>query len=57
MECSERHIRKMIENGELPAFRVGKLVRIRRDVVEERDPAPFPTELSDVAAKISDAFS
>ncbi len=55
--CSERHIRKMIENGELQAFRVGKLVRIRRDVVEERDPARPPTEIPDMVPKISDAFS
>ncbi|XHB99387.1 helix-turn-helix domain-containing protein [Nitratireductor sp. ac15] len=33
--CSERHVRKMIESGELPAFRLGgKLLRIRREVVE-----------------------
>lgn len=32
--CSERHIRNMITSGELPAFRLGKLFRIRLDDVE-----------------------
>jgi excisionase family DNA binding protein len=33
--CSERHIRNMIDRGELPAFRLGgKLLRIRREDVE-----------------------
>lgn len=30
--CSERHIRNLIEAGEIPCFRLGKLVRI---------PAPY----------------
>lgn len=34
--CSERLIRKMIETGQLPAFRLGeKLYRISREAVEE----------------------
>lgn len=33
--CSERHVRNMIDNGELPAFRLGeKLLRIRAADVE-----------------------
>ncbi len=33
--CSERHIRNMIDRGELPAFRLGgKLIRIRPEDVE-----------------------
>ncbi|PWL17438.1 hypothetical protein DKP76_11715 [Falsochrobactrum shanghaiense] len=34
-DCSERHIRNMIDRGELPAFRLGgKLLRIRGEDVE-----------------------
>ncbi|QAZ46805.1 hypothetical protein C1M53_31630 [Mesorhizobium sp. Pch-S] len=34
-ECSERHVRNMIETGEIQAFRLGeKLLRIRAEVVE-----------------------
>ncbi|WP_336067101.1 helix-turn-helix domain-containing protein [Nitratireductor rhodophyticola] len=34
-ECSERHVRKLIDKGDLPAFRLGgKLLRIRREIVE-----------------------
>ncbi|WP_182421993.1 helix-turn-helix domain-containing protein [Aureimonas sp. ME7] len=34
-ECSEQHIRNMLDRGELPAFRLGgKLLRIRGDDVE-----------------------
>lgn len=34
-ECSERHIRKLIARGELPAFRLGgKLLRIKPEDVE-----------------------
>jgi excisionase family DNA binding protein len=33
--CSERHVRNMIDRGELPHFRLGgKLLRIRADIVE-----------------------
>lgn len=33
-QCSERHVRNMIERGDLPAFRLGgKLIRIRHDDV------------------------
>lgn len=35
-ECSERHIRSMIDRGELPSFRLGgKLLRIRAADVED----------------------
>jgi excisionase family DNA binding protein len=35
-DCSERHIRNMIADGELPAFRLGgKLLRIRGEDVEK----------------------
>lgn len=35
-QCSERHIRNMIDSGKLPAFRLaGKLWRIRAEDVEE----------------------
>ncbi len=37
-ECSSRHVRNMVETGQLPAFRVGKLIRIRRAVVEAIEP-------------------
>ena len=34
-QCSERHIRNMVDRGELPAFRLaGKLIRIRAEDVE-----------------------
>jgi excisionase family DNA binding protein len=34
--CSERHVRNMIADGELPAFRLGgKLLRIRSEDVEK----------------------
>ncbi|WP_412033236.1 excisionase family DNA-binding protein [Nitratireductor aquimarinus] len=34
-ECSERHVRNLIDKGELPVFRLGgKLLRIRRETVE-----------------------
>ena len=34
-QCSERHVRKMIDRGELPSFRLGgKLLRIRSEDVE-----------------------
>src|SRR5690606_5453589 len=32
--CSERQVRLMIERGELPAFRLGKLLRISGEAVE-----------------------
>jgi excisionase family DNA binding protein len=42
-QCSERHIRKMIESGRLRAFRLGeKLVRIPLEAVEELENAPYP---------------
>lgn len=35
-DCSPRHVRNLINRGELRAFRVGgKLIRIRVNVVEE----------------------
>ena len=33
-QCSERHIRKMIDAGHIPAFPLGKLLRIRGAEVE-----------------------
>ena len=33
--CSERHIRNLINNGQLRAFRVGKLLRIEPKAVED----------------------
>ena len=34
-ECSERHVRNLINRGELPFFRLGeKLVRVRQSAVE-----------------------
>ncbi|AUN31998.1 hypothetical protein C0V82_16345 [Niveispirillum cyanobacteriorum] len=33
-ECSPRHIRDMINRGQLPAFRLGKLVRISAESVQ-----------------------
>ncbi|WP_338531621.1 helix-turn-helix domain-containing protein [Nitratireductor thuwali] len=33
-QCSERHVRNMIDRGELSAFRLGKLLRIRGETVE-----------------------
>ncbi|RKQ73493.1 helix-turn-helix domain-containing protein [Oceanibaculum indicum] len=32
--CSHQHIRDMVRAGKLPAFRVGRLIRIRREDVE-----------------------
>jgi excisionase family DNA binding protein len=34
--CSERHVRNMLNNGDVPFFRLGgKLIRIKRKDVEE----------------------
>lgn len=33
--CSAQHIRDLVKSGKLPAFRVGRLVRIPREIVEE----------------------
>jgi excisionase family DNA binding protein len=33
--CSDRHVRNLINKGELPAFRLGKLVRILVDDVQK----------------------
>lgn len=34
-QCSEQHIRNMIERGNIPSFKIGdKLLRIRREHVE-----------------------
>lgn len=32
-DCSQQHIRDLINRGELPAFRVGRLIRIPHDEV------------------------
>lgn len=55
--CSERHIRKMISTGDLPAFRVGKLLRVRRDVVEGLDPAQERDRETKMPSKTADAFA
>lgn len=34
-DCSERHIRNMISTGKLPHFKVGTLLRIKREDVEK----------------------
>src|SRR5262245_65869018 len=33
--CSSRHVRNLIHRGELECFRIGKLVRIRVEAVED----------------------
>src|SRR5262245_65548619 len=33
--CSARHVRNLIHRGELECFRIGKLMRIRVEAVEE----------------------
>ena len=39
-QCSERHVRNLIKDGKLPAFRVGgKLLRISGDAVTEFESA------------------
>lgn len=54
-ECSEHHVRKVIESGELRAFRIGKLWRVRLDAIDEYEaraavepkpprPSPKPSE-------------
>ena len=35
--CSDQHIRNLINRGELPAIRIGKLIRIRQQDVERFD--------------------
>lgn len=55
--CSEGQIRKMISTGALPAFRVGKLWRVRRDVVEGLDPSQEPTREPEMTSKRADPFS
>lgn len=54
--CSERHVRNMIDRGEIPSFRLGgKLLRIRREDVEqyelgersETEPSQEPSGLKD----------
>jgi excisionase family DNA binding protein len=34
-DCSDRHIRNLISRGELRAFRLGSLIRIPADAVED----------------------
>ena len=36
-ECSAETIRQMVHRGELPAFRVGRMLRIPASAVEERE--------------------
>lgn len=50
--CSERHIRNMIQRGELAAFRLGqKLVRIPAEAVGGMGAAPIPTETTPAKPK------
>ncbi|MBU0726413.1 MAG: helix-turn-helix domain-containing protein [Alphaproteobacteria bacterium] len=35
--CSSQHVRDLIRKGDLPAFRIGNLIRIRREDVERYD--------------------
>ena len=32
-DCSQQHVRKLIERGELPAFRIGRLFRVNASAV------------------------
>jgi len=34
-QCSERHIRNLISHGDLKSFKLGKLLRITKQAVEE----------------------
>ena len=44
-QCSERHVRNLIRDGKLAAFRVGgKLLRISAAVVEEFERAKRPSK-------------
>lgn len=40
-DCSEAHVRKVVETGELRAFRIGKLWRIRGDAIDEFEARAF----------------
>lgn len=36
LQCSVRHVRRMLDGKELPGvYRVGRLIRLRRDAVDE----------------------
>ncbi len=36
LQCSVRHIRRMLDGSQLPGvYRVGRLIRLRRDVIEK----------------------
>lgn len=52
-ECSEHHVRNMIDRGELPAFCIGRLPRVRGEDVEahERQSGDSP------ASQVNSAFS
>ncbi|MBF0251663.1 MAG: helix-turn-helix domain-containing protein [Alphaproteobacteria bacterium] len=34
-QCSERHVRKLVQKGELPCFRLGNLIRVTPEDVEQ----------------------
>lgn len=45
--CSAQHVRDLVRAGKLPAFRVGRLIRIRREDVlafEQPETKGAPTE-------------
>jgi excisionase family DNA binding protein len=58
-DCSGRHVRELIARRDLPCFRLGRLVRISRNAVEEFEcrtnlsrpklAAPAPAELAEAA--------
>lgn len=39
--CSAEHVRELIRSGQLPAFRIGKLYRIRADDIAAFEQAPL----------------
>ncbi|MGI3163922.1 helix-turn-helix domain-containing protein [Pseudooceanicola sp. 200-1SW] len=48
--CSGETVRSMIRDGSLPAFRVGRMYRIRPEVVEQHECANTESEDSTVAS-------
>ncbi|PJE26573.1 hypothetical protein CVM50_17845 [Pseudooceanicola marinus] len=48
--CSGETVRSMIRNGSLPAFRVGRMYRIRPEVVEQHECANTESESSMAAS-------
>lgn len=66
-QCSAETVRQLVHRGELPGFRVGRMIRIARAAVEEyescrqtsassdfaADSAPSGTDQTDAATAIS----